>query len=140
MHNDMMRKVFLAVLLAMVGTLRAERLWVETEAFTEKGGWVVDQQFMDEMGSPYLLAHGLGVPVADAETTLRLPAKGTYYVFVRTFNWTSPWHDGEGPGKFWLLVDGKKTTRKPLGANGREWMWQEAGRVKVNKGVWMPST
>ena len=136
MHNDMMRKVFLATLLAMAGTLpqRAERLWVEAEAFTEKGGWVVDQQFMDEMGSPYLLAHGLGVPVADAETTLRLPVKGTYYVFVRTFNWTSPWQDGEGPGKFWLLVDGKKTTRKPLGANGREWMWQEAGRVKVNKG------
>ena len=86
-----MRKVFLATLLAMAGTLpqRAERLWVEAEAFTEKGGWVVDQQFMDEMGSPYLLAHGLGVPVADAETTLRLPVKGTYYVFVRTFNWTS---------------------------------------------------
>ena len=41
---------------------------VEAEAFTYKGGWVVDQQFMDQMGSPYLLAHGMGSPVADAYT------------------------------------------------------------------------
>ena len=33
---------------------------LETEAFAEKGGWVVDPQFMDQMGSPFLLAHGLG--------------------------------------------------------------------------------
>ena len=25
---------------------------VEVESFAEKGGWVVDQQFMDLMGSP----------------------------------------------------------------------------------------
>ena len=28
---------------------------------------------MDQMGSPYLLAHGLGVPVKDATTTVTLP-------------------------------------------------------------------
>ena len=26
-------------------------LWVEAEGFDNKGGWVVDQQFMDQMGS-----------------------------------------------------------------------------------------
>jgi hypothetical protein len=36
---------------------------VEAESFENCGGWVVDQQFMDLMGSPYLLAHGLGEPV-----------------------------------------------------------------------------
>ncbi len=120
----------------MAGMLavRAEQLWVEAESFAGKGGWVVDQQFMDEMGSPYLLAHGMGVPVADAETTVRLPSKGTYYIYVRTFNWTSPWHEGEGPGKFFLLVNGRKTTRKPLGASGNAWLWQEAGSVKADKG------
>ena len=41
---------------------------VETESFAEKGGWVLDQQFMDQMGSPFLLAHGLGRPVAARPT------------------------------------------------------------------------
>lgn len=30
---------------------------IEAENFQEKRGWKVDQQFMDIMGSPYLLAH-----------------------------------------------------------------------------------
>ena len=37
-------------------------IWVEAQSFTDKGGWVVDQQFMDQMGAPYLLARGMGVP------------------------------------------------------------------------------
>lgn len=60
------------------------------------------------MGSPYLMAHGMGVPVEDASTTISFPEDGTYYVFVRTYNWTSPWYDGKGPGKFTLAVDNKK--------------------------------
>ena len=43
---------------------------VEAESFATKGGWVVDPQFVDVMGSPYLLAHGMGEPVADAETSV----------------------------------------------------------------------
>ena len=41
---------------------------VEAESFREKGGWKVDQQFTHEMGSSYLLAHGMGTPVANAKT------------------------------------------------------------------------
>ena len=49
---------------------------IEAEAFDHYGGWVLDQQFMDQMGSPYLLAHGLGVPVKDATTKIRAAAGG----------------------------------------------------------------
>ena len=63
---------------------------IEAESFTNKGGWVVDQQFMDLMGSPYLMAHGMGVPVKDAMTEVKFPSAGEYRVFVRTYNWTSP--------------------------------------------------
>ncbi|MDR1223679.1 MAG: FAD-dependent oxidoreductase [Tannerella sp.] len=105
--------------------------FLEAESFTHRGGWVVDQQFMDLMGSPYLMAHGMGTPVEDAATQITLPAAGTYYVYVRTFNWTSPWHSGEGPGKFRLLVGGKRLAA-PLGAEGTEWMWQAAGKVTVH--------
>ena len=105
---------------------------VEAEAFTYKGGWVVDQQFMDQMGSPYLLAHGMGSPVADAYTEVSFPELGDYYVYVRTYNWTAPWKATAGPGQFSLLVDGKPMA-SPLGAEGTTWMWQAAGKVSISR-------
>ena len=64
---------------------------VEAESFSNPGGWVVDQQSMDIMGSPYLMAHGMGIPVADASTNVKFPATGRYRLFVRTRNWTGRW-------------------------------------------------
>ena len=85
----MLKKLSLSlVLLTGSLTLQAAGLLVEAERFSCKGGWVVDQQFMDLMGSPYLLAHGLGVPVDDAFTDVQFPEKGDFYVYVRTYNWT----------------------------------------------------
>ena len=104
---------------------------VEAENFEHKGGWVVDQQFMDQMGSPYLMAHGLGEPVEDAHTRVQFPNKGRYRVFVRTFNWTAPWYKGEGPGKFKLIINGNPMS-VTLGATGDNWMWQEAGVINLN--------
>ena len=53
---------------------------VEAESFDNLGGWVIDQQFMDIMGSPFLLAHGLGEPVEDAKTVVAFPGAGKYRV------------------------------------------------------------
>ncbi len=126
-------KTLAAFFLIFIGTfsISAQLIFLEAENFKNKGGWVVDQQFMDLMGSSYLMAHGMGVPVADAETTVEFPSTGEYNVFVRTFNWTSPWYDGEGPGKFQLLVNGEKTG-PTLGASGSEWLWQNAGKVNIS--------
>ena len=44
----------------------ADRILLEAEAFECKGGWKTDQQFMDIMYSPYLIAHGMGNPVENA--------------------------------------------------------------------------
>ena len=111
-------------------TTTQEGVFIEAENFTEKGGWVVDQQFMDLMGSSYLMAHGMGVPVADAETKVVFPASGEYEVFVRTYNWTSPWFQGEGPGKFQVLVNGRPVGNT-LGNQGSAWMWQRAGTINI---------
>lgn len=108
----------------------AQDLFVEAESFSHKGGWVVDQQFMDLMGSSYLMAHGMGERVADATTEVTFPEKGTYYVYVRTFNWTSPWYDGKGPGQFKLSVDGHCFSTI-LGCEGKDWMWQSVGKLSV---------
>ena len=64
-----------------------EFLFLEAEGFDDHGGWDLDQQSMDRMGSPYLLAHGLGVPVADAVTKVTFPSAGTYRIWVRTRDW-----------------------------------------------------
>lgn len=121
----------LATVLFVQGS-QAVDLLVEAESFSNKGGWVVDQQFMDLMGSPYLLAHGMGVPVEDASTEVTFPKRGEYYVYVRTYNWTAPWRQGEGPGRFTLSV-GEEKISQVLGCTGQAWMWQEAGKVSVKE-------
>ncbi len=121
----------ICVLLTALHSLMAANLFVEAESFTTKGGWVVDQQFMDQMGSPYILAHGCGKKVNDASTVLKFPENGVYQVYVRTFNWTSPWTSKPGPGQFQLSVDGKKI-ETVLGNTGSQWMWQKAGEIVIN--------
>ena len=128
----MKRNSIFTILILLAGILSAQNsLFIEAESFKTKGGWVVDQQFMDIMGSPYLMAHGMGVPVADTKTEIEFPEMGEYHVFVRTFNWTSVWHKGEGPGKFNLLVNGK-IVGSVLGTSGSEWIWQNAGKVNIS--------
>lgn len=103
---------------------------VEAESFSDKGGWSLDQQYMDQMGSPVLLAHGVGKPVADASTVVQFPKPGDYRVFVRTRNWVAKWTPQHAPGVFHLLVDGKplKTT---FGNEGAAWHWQDGGVVTI---------
>ena len=113
----------------------AQSIFIEAESFKNKGGWVVDQQFMDLMGSPYLMAHGLGTPVSDATTTVNFAKTGEYTVFVRTYNWTSPWTTKEGPGKFQLTVNGRALNNKILGTKSTAWEWQEVGKVKTSSGT-----
>ncbi len=131
-----MRKFTVIVLTALIiHSINAKNLpslFIEAESFQNKGGWVVDQQFMDLMGSSYLMAHGLGTPVSDATTTVNFDKRGEYTVFVRTYNWTSPWTTKEGPGKFQLTIDGRALNNKILGTESTTWEWQEVGKVKIS--------
>ena len=131
----MIKKILLtciAVACSLVAV--AGELLIEAESFSQRGGWVLDQQFMDQMGSPYLMAHGMGIPVADATAEINIPQAGTYYVYARTYNWTSPWTDAEGPGKFRLALGGK-LLKAILGHTGNSWQWQSAGKVALKAGI-----
>ncbi len=103
---------------------------VEAEAFAERGGWSVDQQFMDQMGSPYLPAHGLGKPVADAVTQAKIPL-GKYRLWVRTRDWCRPMAD-VGPGKFRVLVNGEGVGEFGTGGSGA-WEWTSGPEVSIRK-------
>jgi hypothetical protein len=109
---------------------RGQNVLVEAEQFADLGGWDIDQQSMDQMGSPYLLAHGLGVPVRDAVTAARFAEPGLRRVWVRTRNWVAPWKVVGAPGKFQVTVDGKPLG-KTFGAAGESWQWEDGGLVKV---------
>ena len=132
-------------------------VWVEAERFETVGGWSVDSQFMDQMGSSFLIAHGMGTPVADAETLVTFPDSGDWFVWIRTRNWVSPWTFPDGvdriegvtdpeafvnlpielrqqrfPGAFQVSVNGK-TLDPILGTRDREWTWESGGTVTIER-------
>lgn len=130
------RIVFLAVISFVHIGLFAEHIFIEAESFKDRGGWVVDQQSMDIIGSSYLMAHGLGVPVQDAKTTVEIPEKGDYKIWVRTRNWVAPWNSKvDPPGKFQLLFNNALLTKTIFGTEGEDWHWQDGGVVALEKGT-----
>ena len=101
---------------------------VEAESFDDFGGWINDTQFIHSMGSPYLNAHGLGKPVAPAQTRVTLPGTGTWHVWVRTKNWVpGPW---QAPGRFKLSINGRNLAGV-FGAGSGEWEWESGGAIDV---------
>ena len=130
-----MKKFFLTLLfiLSVIPVLRAQTVLVEAERFDTYGGWSLDQQFIGTMGSSYLIAHGMGIPVADAVAEVNVPRRGKYHIYIRTYNWTAPFSEGPGPGRFSLSVDGSPVGGD-LGSEGTAWYWQKAGEVKLKKG------
>jgi hypothetical protein len=126
-------KPLLLVALLCSSLIRAETFVVEAEQFSQKGGWMVDTQFIESVGSPYLIAHGMGKPVANATTTSTVPADGSYTVWVRTIDWTKRLNRTEGGGTFSLMVNGRKIGGE-LGKGNAEWAWIKAGAVDLKKG------
>lgn len=116
---------------------------VEAEHFQEYGGWLIDTQFMDQMGSPYLIAHGIGKPVKDASNSVACNESGRYRVWVRTYDWVGRWRGeewperkratGEAPGRFSVLINGKPV-EGTFGTTGENWQWQKGPVVKLKKG------
>lgn len=109
--------------------VKGQDLLLEAESFEEKGGWLIDPQFVEQMGSPYLLAHGLGEPVENASTTLQFPVTGKYHIWVRTKNWV-PGH-WDPPGRFQLKIH---NVLLPA-VYGKEpvWNWEYGGEVEVKE-------
>jgi hypothetical protein len=102
---------------------------IEAEDFASYGGWVLDSQFEVQMGSPYLMAHGLGRPVEDATTAVVIDEAGEYEVWVRAKDWVPGYH----PGRFALSINGARL-ETIFGANDQDWFWQSAGKVALPAG------
>jgi hypothetical protein len=130
-HVRGLRLGFCVIACALSLGARAATLFVEAESFSNPGGWTLDTQFIEVMGSPYLLAHGLGKPVRDAETKVKFSETGAYHVFARTKDWVAKWNAPGAPGKFQLLVDGKPLPHT-FGTTNAEWFWENGGTIQIN--------
>jgi Succinate dehydrogenase/fumarate reductase, flavoprotein subunit len=110
--------------------------------FDNLGDWTVEQQFVLQMGSSYLLAHGIGTPLSkDATTSVNISKKGRYTLWVRTKNWTAFWSDGKTPGIFKVLLDGTPDSAEfGTGCQGATrveraaWYWQKGGEYELEEG------
>jgi hypothetical protein len=89
----------------------------------------LDSQFDHVMGSPYLLAHGNGHPVADATTTMSAAEAGEYNVWVRAKDWVP----GHHPGRFQLRVNGTELSVE-FGANDKDWNWKHCKKIQLEAG------
>jgi hypothetical protein len=101
---------------------------VEAASFAERGGWKLDTQHYLQMGGCYLLAHGMGRPVADARTKVTIPRSGTWHVRVRTRDWCPG--DWQAPGRFKVHVNGAPL-KPEFGTEGKAWHWQKGGTVDI---------
>jgi hypothetical protein len=125
-----MRPTILIILVLPMLIACKQELFIECESFEEHGGWVVDPQFVEQMGSPYLMAHGLGIPVENASTTVQVPRSDVYHIWARTCDWApGRW---EAPGRFRLIVDGD-TLSEVLG-DMMSWGWNYAGKLRLPEG------
>jgi ribulose 1,5-bisphosphate synthetase/thiazole synthase len=132
-----MKTLISSLVLAVAGVsfvpAQAESVWLEAESLSNHGGWMIDTQFIDIMGSPYLLAHGMGRPVKDAGGQVKVKAAGSYKVWVRSKNWVGPWDAPGSPGRFQVSVGGQKL-KPEFGATGKDWRWEDGGSVELKEG------
>lgn len=120
------------------GSPRSPALLLEAAQFQNHGGWGLDSQYMDIMGSGFLIAHGIGKPVDDAVAEVKFPETGTYKLWVRTRDWVAPWKKPDTPetkrargtpGIFNVLIGGQSVGS--FGNKGEDWHWQDGGTVEI---------
>ncbi|MCX7826938.1 MAG: hypothetical protein N2689_15495, partial [Verrucomicrobiae bacterium] len=107
---------------------KATHLYLEAERFDNLGGWTIDAQFRQLMGSTYLLAAGIGEPVADAVTKVTIPRAGKHRLWVRC----KDWHE-TSPGRFQVIINGV-TSPTTFSQQRKGWAWIAGGDFDLPQG------
>ncbi len=130
MHETPLIPCLLLLLSSSVAFAADRVIWQEAEAMADTGKWSNDPQHVDVMGSPYLLATGLGKPVDDAVAIVKLPKAGTYTLWVRCRDWLPP----HSPGRFQVQVNGKASPVTFGKAEDDAWKWVNGGSFALEAG------
>lgn len=118
--------LFLLLLFPLLSFAQKDAL-IEAESFINKGNWVTDPQFIQQMGSTYLMAHGMGTPVKNASTKVAMPSKGKYHLWARTKNWAPG--NWDAPGQFKIAINGQALNF--IFGKTPNWTWEYAGEVNL---------
>jgi hypothetical protein len=124
--------ILFTFLFVFLSNIAAEEIFIEAESFENKGGWKVDPQFVEIMGSPYLLAHGLGESVENASTSFNVGEAGNYTLWVRTKDWCPG--NWEAPGRFQVVVNGETDTIV-FGDTLKDWGWRKGSVHNLEAGI-----
>ena len=107
-----------------------ETIWLDATDFSERGGFVLETQFVCEMGQAYLMADGVGEPVMPASVKFTVNEGGKYRFFARVKNWCVE----HRPDGIILEVDGVRSghTCAMMHVNG--WYFEVGGDFELSCG------
>jgi hypothetical protein len=83
MKENILALILISIIVATlfsscIGQREEIYLWIEAEEFDDLGGWTLDSQFYAALGSAYLITNGMGKPVEDAKTIIKIPTNDNY--------------------------------------------------------------
>ena len=107
-----------------------EKIWIDASEFDNYGGFILETQFVREMGQAYLMANGVGEAVKPAEVTFHISEGGKYRLFIRTKNWCSEYKaDG-----LVSEIDGIRSKQVSGIMNVRDWYFEVGGDFELLPG------
>lgn len=107
-----------------------QKIWLDAINFENKGGFIAETQFVREMGQGYLMANGVGEPVAPASTTFTVNEDGNYRFYIRTKNWNNEY----APDGLVVSVDGVKSEHVCSEMHSFGWYFEIAGDFYLKAG------
>ncbi len=107
-----------------------EKLWIDATDFDDYGGFILETQFVREMGQPYLLANGTGYPISPSTVKFSVNEGGMYRFYIRTKNWC---HE-HNPDGLVLEVDGLLSEHTCSEAHARDWYFEIGADFMLNAG------
>jgi hypothetical protein len=107
-----------------------EKIWIDAAEFESYGGFLLETQFVREMGEAYLMANGVGEAVEPAGTTFFTAEEGYYRVHVRTKNWLCEYN----PDGLVIEIDGIRSKHICAEAHIKDWYFEIGGDFLLQKG------
>lgn len=107
-----------------------EKIWIDAVDFDDYGGFILETQFVREMGQAYLMANGVGVPVSPATVKFKTSESGYYRVHIRTKNWCVDY----APDGIVLEIDGIRSQKTSGELHVKDWYFEIGGDFILSGG------
>lgn len=108
-----------------------ESIWIDAAEFDCRGGFILETQFVREMGQAYLMANSVGEAVEPASVTFHTLETGYHRVHIRTKNWLCE-HNPDG---LVVEVDGVRAEHVCANAHIRDWYFEIGGDFYLESGT-----